>query len=499
MKKSRILSLFLTAVLLTGILSPTAAAVGDPPAVKSASVYLVDQDTGYVYFSQNADVKVYPASLTKIMTALIVIEAIQNGEATMDDMVTAPEGFAFDLEEGGSTASIVAGETMSLRDLLYCTMVVSANEACNIMAMYLCGSTSAFVERMNQKARELGCTGTHFVNVHGLPNEDHYTTAQDMYRIAAAAMQYEDFVTICDTARYTVQATNRSKVRDLTNTNGLISSDSVYKGFYYEPAIGIKTGYTTAAGYCLVSSAKKDGISLLCVVMGGRMEETATGFTDYSNYTDSTHLYDWVFNNYTRQEVITATDLLTEIPVRLGSDADTVALRAQAPISAVLPNDLDLGALERTVTIYDEQGGCQAPINEGDVLGSITLSLDGVVYGTANLVANRSVDLSYLQSMGSTIAGTLKNTWVRVVLGVVLGVGILYAVLVIRYRMRYRQRLREQQEAKLQRQRMREQAQRDRMFAQARRQEYRAEHPGEPPRKSDVTRDYFEDFFRDDD
>lgn len=498
MKKSRILSVLLLIALCMGILSPCACAAAAPPNVKSAAVYLIDQDTGYVYFSQNADAKVYPASLTKIMTALVVIQAVEAGEVTLDDMVTAQPGYAFDLEEGGSTASIVEGETLSLRDLLYCTMVVSANEACNIMAIYLCGSTSAFVERMNQTAQQLGCTGTHFMNTHGLPDENHYTTAQDISTIAKKAMEYEDFVTICDTARYTVQATNRSKVRDLTNTNGLICADSIYKGFYYEPAIGIKTGYTSSAGYCLVSSAKKDGISLLCVVMGGKMEETATGFTDYSNYTDSTHLYDWVFNNYTRQEVIGTNDLLKEIPVRLGSDADTVALRAQEPIFAVLPNDLDLSLLKKTVTIYDEEGSCQAPIHEGDVLGNITISMDGVVYGTANLVANRSVDLSYLQSMGATVANTLKITWVRVALAVILSVAVLYAVLVVRYRILYRRRQEELREAKLQRQQMRERAERNRMFAQASRQNYRSEHAGEPPRSSDVTRDYFEDFFRDD-
>ena len=233
--------------------------------------------------------------------------------------------------------------------------------------------------------------------------------------------------------------------------------------------------------------------------MGGVLEENANGFRDFSNFTDSIHLYDWVFNNYTRQDVIAANELITEIPVRLGSDADSVALRAQSAIPAVLPNDADLTMLEKTVTIYDEQGGCQAPVNEGDILGSISVSLDGVVYGTANLVANRSVDLSYLQSMGATIKETFKIGWVRVTVGVLLGILLLYIVLVVRYRIVYRQRQRELQEAKLQRQQMRDQAQRDRMFAQARREEYRAQHPGEPPRKSDVTRDYFEDFFRDDD
>lgn len=497
MKKIKFLSWVLLICLVVSALAPSAAAV-EPPAVMSTAVYLADADTGYVYFDRYGDTRVYPASLTKIMTAMLVIEAAERGEVSLDDMVTAQPGFGFDLEADGSTASILEGETMSLRDLVYCILVVSANEACNIAATYLCGDVATFVERMNQRAEELGCTGTNFVNTHGLPNENHYTTAHDMYRITQQAMTYEDFVTICDTAEYTLPATNLSQERHLTNTNGLISGNSVYKGFLYEPAVGIKTGHTSAAGYCLVSSAQQDGINLICVLLGGVMTESANGSLDYSNYSDSIKLYDWVFENYSKQELITVDQLITEIPVELGSDADSVALRAQSGISAVIANDTDLSTIDKQITIYSDNGACEAPISEGQVLGEMTISMDGIQYGTTYLVANRDVDLSYIQSMSAAIRNTLNNTWVRIALFVILLVAAAYTVLVVRYRMIYRRRQNELREARLQRQRMQEQAQRDRVFADAKRQSYQSQHPGSTPPPSNVTRDYFEEFFRDD-
>ena len=182
--------------------------------------------------------------------------------------------------------------------------------------------------------------------------------------------------------------------------------------------------------------------------------------------------------------------------MKLGSDADIVALRAQTAVSAVLPNDADLTKIEKKITIYGEDGSCEAPISEGQVLGEMTILLDGVEYGTTYLAANRSVDLIYFQSMGAAVRRTLDNTWVRVILAVIVLIFVGYAVLVIRYRILYRRRQKEKQEARLQRQRMQEQAERERMMAEARRRSYRSEHPDSAPPPSDVTRDYFEEFFK---
>lgn len=501
MKKLKFLSILLVLCALIGTLAPSAfaAEVEEAPAVSSAAIYLADSETGYVYFERNSTNRVYPASLTKIMTALLVVEAVERGELSLEEEVTAQEGFAYDMIDEGSTASIVLGETMSLENMLHCTLLASANEACNILAMRLCGTIDKFVAKMNERALELGCIDTHFANPHGLPNENHYTTAYDMFLIAQEAMTHEIFATICDKAEATVSATNKSGTRALINTNGLITSDGIYKGYYYEPAIGIKTGYTSAAGYCLISSALQSQINPICVVMGGVMTESANGALDYSNYSDSIKLYKWVFSNYTRMELVEEESDIITVPVKLGSDADTLSLVAQQSVTGVLRNDADLTQLETKITIYSEEHdqAVKAPISSGQVLGEVTVSLDGVEYGKTYLVANRSVDLSYLSAMLDTIFSTLSNPIVLGILLVLLLAAGAYGAIVIRYRINFHKQQRELEEAKIQRQKLQEQAERDRMMAEARRRSYRSDIQTKTPPSADVTRDYFEEFFND--
>lgn len=499
MKKIKFLSWLLVLCAFVATISPAAYAIDDIPELKSAAIYLADAETGYVYYERNSTSKVYPASLTKIMTALLVVEAIERGDLSLTDEVTAQSGFDFDMDKEGSSAQIVEGETMPLKDLLYCIMLASANEACNIAAVHTYGTIPAFVAKMNERAQELGCTGTHFMNPHGLPNDDHYTTAHDMYLITAEAMKHELFVEVCDAIEYTVKKTNKSDVRGLTNTNGLITSASVYKGYYYEPAIGVKTGYTNAAGYCLISSALKNDINPICVVMGGTMTESANGSLDHSNYTDSIKLYNWLFSNYTRQELIKGDSIVIEVPVNLASNADTIALRAQESLTGVLPNDADLTQVQITTKINSDEkdSAVKAPFSEGDVLGEVSVSLGGVNYGTTYLVANRSVDLSYISAMFDGIMNTLSNPIVRAIMLVLfVAIGI-YLVVVVRYRMNFRKQQAELEEAHLQRQKLQEQAQRDKIIADAKRQSYHSQYPGKTPPPPDVTRDYFEEFFDD--
>ena len=174
------------------------------------------------------------------------------------------EGLAAD----GSTAGIQAGETLTVEQLLQCMLIVSANEACNILAEQVSGSVDAFVDAMNAKAADLGCEDTHFVNATGLHDSQHYTTAWDLYRITAEAMTHEDFMRICDTARATIPATNLSEERNLYTTNYLIDTWRSL-GYIYSNAHGIKTGSTDEAGHCLVSSASEGSLSLISVALGG--------------------------------------------------------------------------------------------------------------------------------------------------------------------------------------------------------------------------------------
>ncbi len=344
MKKTKLLALLLLICALLSALAPSALAL-EQPSVGSRFVVLADAETGQVYYEKNADDMAYPASLTKIMTVLLAVEAVNAGTVSPDDLVTASADCAQGLTEDSSTSGIVAGETMSLENLMYCAMVESANEACNIIGERLSGSIAAFVERMNQRAAELGCQGTHFVNPHGMPDANHYTTARDMLLITEKALSYELFRKICGTVKYTVPATNMAPARELSNTNGLINADSkLYPGYYFEYATGVKTGHTNDAGYCLVSAAAKDDVSLIAVVMGGAAIDRGDGVYTYGCFTDSVTLYKWIFNNFSRQDLVSSSELVAEVPVELGADSDTVTLRPARVISALVPNDVDVSA-----------------------------------------------------------------------------------------------------------------------------------------------------------
>lgn len=190
MKKIRLLPIFLLMVLLVSILAPQALALEAPELTSTAGI-LVDMDSGRVLFEKNADQKAYPASLTKVMTVLVAVEAVEKGEFSLTDSVTASDSCLEGMVDDGSTAGIVPGETMSLKDLLYCALLASANEACNVIGEYIGGTVSGFVDMMNARASELGCTGTHFANTHGLPDDNHYTTARDMALIYREALSHE--------------------------------------------------------------------------------------------------------------------------------------------------------------------------------------------------------------------------------------------------------------------------------------------------------------------
>lgn len=444
MKKLKIVPLFLLFCLLLCNVAPMQALALDEPAINSNVAMVINSDTGEVFYSKNADWKVYPASTTKIMTVFLAIEAIEREEVSLYDEVTAGSSMTYDLIDDGSSAGIVVGETMTLENLLYCAMVSSANEACNVIAQYISGSVSDFVALMNSRARELGCVNTSFTNTHGLPDENHYTTAEDFKLIARAATSSELFMRICNTASVTIPATNMSEARDLVNSNALITESSVYGStYYYENAIGIKTGYTSAAGYCLVSTAIKNDISLLALVFGGQMTDTGNDTKVIDSFNDTVTLYEWVFENYSYQEVLKNTDIVKTVDVVLGSNSESVGLHSTTSITALLPNDYDPSEFTRTITIFSEQEGeeLRAPISAGDVLGEMTVSRGGINYGTVKLVAAQSVDLSYFQYMRQTISDTLSSPVVIAIIVIILLLIIAYIIIVVRYRIRRRRHL----------------------------------------------------------
>ena len=434
MKNLKLLSTILLVAMLVSVFIMPTWAISDP-APEATAVVLVDALTGNILYAKNENEPLPQASLTKIMTVMLAVEAIERGEAEASDLVTASSNMQYDLIADGSSAGIQVGEIMTLEDLMYCAMVKSANEACNIIAEHISGSISAFVARMNERAAALGCTTTNFVNTHGLPANNHYTTAYDLAIISQAAVGYPLFADISDTAEIIIPATNMSEARHLINTNGLITENAEhYEGYYYEAASGVKTGHTDAAGYCLVSTAKKNGISLLCVVMGGKATAKQEGMS-YGSFTDSIDLYNWAFENFSYRDILKLTDIVADVPVIMGADADFVSLHPQNSIRALLPNDDDLQSFVQKTIIYSEETGEEliAPIAAGLVLGEISIERDGVIYGSSKLVSTNSVDLSYSQYIKNRLDETMKKPVVLLITIVVAVLILGYLLLVIRY------------------------------------------------------------------
>jgi D-alanyl-D-alanine carboxypeptidase (penicillin-binding protein 5/6) len=260
------------------------APVAQDITIDAYAAIMIDMDTGETLYEYDADEQNYPASTTKIMTAYL---CLKYGDP--NDTITVSESAFSDISERASTGGLVVGETMTVHRLLQALLVVSASEAANVVGEYISGTHEAFVDLMNEEAQALGCTGTHFANCHGLPNSDHYTTARDLAKIAAAAMEYEEFRDIVGSAITTMDATNKHSVQTIRSTNGLLPGSS-YTEYNYPYAIGIKTGHTSVAGYCLVSAADKDGTRLLCVLLGTSSR--------ISSFAQSISLYDWAYDNY---------------------------------------------------------------------------------------------------------------------------------------------------------------------------------------------------------
>ena len=396
MKTRRFFSLFLLSVLIVSLLAVPAAAAEEtggitPPELHCEAMLLVDANTGQPVFSKNIHEKMYPASLTKIMTALLVLEAVDNGQLSLDQQVTATESAMEGLSADGSTAGIQAGEILTVEQLLECMLIVSANEAGNILAEQVSGSVDAFVDAMNAKAEALGCENTHFANPNGLHDSQHYTSAWDLYLITAEAMKHEDFMRICDTARATIPATNLSEERKLYTTNYLIDTWRSL-GYIYPNAHGIKTGSTDEAGHCLVSSATEGDLSFISVALGGERVTLEDGEIRTYSFFDTRAMFEWAFENFSYQTVLEGSELIKEVSVAL-SRVDHVSVHPAEDVELLLPNNTDPASLERTL---EYESPVDAPIEQGQVLGSLTLSLDGETLATVDLVASNDVESSTL-------------------------------------------------------------------------------------------------------
>ena len=392
----------------------TAGGLADP-LIDATAALLVNADTGMVLYEKNADERRYPASTTKVMTALLTLEHVED----LEEIVTAQESDFENVTADSSNADIKVGEQVRVIDLLYALMLPSANEAAYMLARHVGGSYEEFVNMMNARAQELGCTGTHFSNPCGLHADDHYSTARDLLLISQAAMQDETFVTIAETAQYRMPATNMHDSRIIFTTNQLIFRRTDPWSNVY--AKGIKTGHTSQAGNCLVSYAEKGGAKLYSVLLG--CADAPDSSTVAKSFTETNRLFDWGFENFVSKTLGKQGQEITHVNVRLSTDADEVVLTAKNDLVATLPKNLEVDQLEQFPTIPDSK---DAPIKAGDVIGSITYSYGGVEYGTVELVSLNDVERSNVLYYADKLENFFKSTAFKVILVVLAIFVVLY-------------------------------------------------------------------------
>ena len=362
-----------------------------PPELQAQSAYLKDRTTGTVLLNINSGDRRYPASTTKVMTALLVLE-----NAKLDDTVTiAEEDFAA-LDENSMTAGLEVGETLTVRDMLACLLLPSANECAYALARHVSGSVDSFVELMNARAKELGCKNTNFVNPCGLHDDNHYTTAYDLSLIFDAALQLPDFVEIAGSATWELPATNMQEARTIESTDELANANGPV---YVEGVQAAKTGYTEAAGRCLVAAAAQGDMNLMGVVLGAPNTDSGSGVT--ANFVDMYTMFMWGFEAWQSGAVISEGADLGTAPIAQSSDGDEVGLVALEAFNATVPIDTKTSDLTITPTWKEE---LTAPISATQELGTVTVSLDGQELGTVKVGAATTMRASLFAKIGAFLS-----------------------------------------------------------------------------------------------
>ena len=432
MKKRHIFTLFTIFLLFLGFMTSALAAPG--PSHRARAVVLADAVTGDIIYARNEHEQIHPASTTKIMTALLVVEALDRGDVNINDMLTTSEAALADMIEAGSAIGLEVGEEMTLESLLYSIMLISANDASNVLAEHIGGSIEGFLWMMNERAAELGAENTHFLNPHGLTQDGHFSTAYDLFLITRHAISLPRFADLYSMRERSYRATNERPAGTFVSTNRLTDPNSDY---YYPDAIGVKTGFTSAAGLCLVSTAVRDDISLLAVVMGVPVDEE-----EINHFTETAAIYDWAFENLEYTELLRSTTEVTRLPVALGDGAESVGLRPGAPVTALMFRGSDVLNMRQEITLFSDDE-LVAPIHQGDVLGEMTLHYEDRVFGPIPLLAAETIHLSRVAYMQQEIESTLGSVWVRVIIIVLVLLVLLYIAYAIFYAIRKRKRKKE--------------------------------------------------------
>lgn len=341
--------------------------------ITAPNLVLSETKTGRILYERNADEKIYPASVTKLLTAILVVE-----KCNLNETLTVSENAVKSVPFGYVNANLKIGEQLKVKDVLYAMLIPSANDAANALAEHVGGSIDGFSAMMNEKATELGCTGSHFTNPSGLHQETHYTTARDLNIIAKEAASNNVIRTIIGTAKYTLPKTAKYPKGDrILRTTNYMKLKELTK-YYYEYCIGAKTGYTGEAHNCVIAFAKKNGIEVTAVVMGERAKIKGQKFLD------AREMFEYVFNHYESNQLATKHAKYETIKVSNGTkETRNLDVLYNSNI-AIVQEKTETNQPQKTV----EYNKIKAPIQKGDVLGKITYEYKGIKYSSELMAAS---------------------------------------------------------------------------------------------------------------
>ena len=372
------------------------------------SAMLFELNTQTTLYERSANKKMYPASITKIMTAAIALEL-----GNLDDKITVDEETPYEIY--GSHIALEPDEILTLKDLLYALILPSANDAASVIAKHYSGDIESFVKLMNEKAKEIGATNTNFVNPHGLHDDNHYTTAEDLAKIVTYAMKNETFREIIKTPRYEIPATNKKEPRAIITTNNLLLNTSPsyilvnnkWVTREYEGAAGVKTGYTPEAGNCLISYAEKNGIGLVAIVLNGSGTDV---------YTDTHNLLNYGFDNFEIKNMIKANEFVQDLDVLDNSEKLPLVTKDNVSIIVEKGTTPDI---KPDVTIFD----ISLPIKKGDTLGKLEYKIDDKTVGSTDIVSTMSVASIKNTNKSNKSNNTSKlPTWLKIITAVLIAI-----------------------------------------------------------------------------
>ncbi len=407
---------------LLSVLPATAVSALDDPDIshsKASLVYCVEPDV--VLWSENSDMQVYPAALTKLMTAVLAAESVSSGEIGLDDYLTASAAAVNATE--GNNIKIQAGECLKLRDLIGAMILAGANDAALVIAEGIAGSVSDFVASMNEKATELGMKDTVYTNPTGLHDGSMVTTASDLLLLAKYASGIQFLSELCGSIRITIDATDKSDARYIGTRNYLLST-RVSSDYYLSTANGMICGSTYEAGFCIIATAQHDGLNYIAIVLGADTTTViknpgVTGTDENGNtvvitppeykyimngFVEAAELLTWADKNFKYIKAVDNSTPVCQIPIKLAAEVDSVALLPEAPIELYVPVDIDRNKDIQLSWVLDSEY-LTAPVKAGQRVGILTVTYKGEKIGEVPLIVKSNI----IQSGGLTLLNRIEQ------------------------------------------------------------------------------------------